>query len=263
MTFNAVTLDATLQVTKYGTSDFETDGTFNNATETYHTDVGPLIPNVPLKYTKVSSGVLAEMTDPEKAVVDASELDKSEKENISEGFNSLGSITTGTRNIGFGNNSLAQITTGTKNLGLGDFAGSNLTGNDGSNVMIANMGVSGDTKAIRIGTSGIHNFTSLVGSLNLVDEQYETPTSGATVTISDNASIIIIEPAGLLITLTINMPSAPRDGQLIKLLITQTITTLTMNGNGNTLLGSIAGSIPALTRGSWYYREASTTWYPI
>lgn len=264
MTFNAVTLDLTGQVVRWGPTSFDTDGSLNGATEIYHANVGSLIAGLPLRYHKVSAGVLAEMTAPEKAAVDADELDKSQKENIAIGFNALGSTTSDEgRNIALGNNALALVTTGTKNLAMGDFAGSALTGNDGTNIMLGNMGVAGDTKAIRIGTSGLHNFTSLVGSLNLVDEQYEAPTSGSTVTASDNTSVLIVEPAGTLATLTIDMPASPRDGQMLNLVIIQVITALTMNGNGATLLAPLNGATVALTRRTWYYREANTTWYPL
>lgn len=71
MSNNTVTLDSTGQVIRYGTSDFFNDGTFDGGTQTFHTNVGKQIEGVPLKHTKVSGGVLTEMTAPEKAAVDA------------------------------------------------------------------------------------------------------------------------------------------------------------------------------------------------
>lgn len=63
---NCVTLDATLQVLRCGYQTFTA-----GAGETYHTSVGALIPALALRYHKIVGGVLTEMTQGEKDVVDA------------------------------------------------------------------------------------------------------------------------------------------------------------------------------------------------
>ena len=64
------------------------------------------------------------------------------------------------------------------------------------------------------------------------------PTTGGTVTASCSKTDQAINPAGTLATLTINMCATPRDGLEISFLFTQTITALTVSGNGNSIAGA-------------------------
>jgi len=96
----------------------------------------------------------------------------------------------------------------------------------------------------------------------LPNEQYVAPLTGATVTINNNTSVVVIDPAAAIATLTINMPSAPLDGQIVHIVLTQAVTTtLTHSGNGNTLLHPLRLSVQSVQTGGWYYRLADTTWY--
>ena len=74
--------------------------------------------------------------------------------------------------------------------------------------------------------------------------QYAQPTTGATVNINSNTDILAVDPAGLLLTLTVALPSSPRDGKIIKIAASQVITTLT-------LTGSIVGSLTTLALGGF------------
>ena len=58
------------------------------------------------------------------------------------------------------------------------------------------------------------------------------PTVGQTVTIAnqDGDIRLIINPAGTLATLTVTMPSAPRDGQVVEICSSKIVTLLTMTG---------------------------------
>jgi hypothetical protein len=70
--------------------------------------------------------------------------------------------TTGNDNVAEGRKALFANTTGDHNVAIGDGAGHNLTtGSD--DVDIANEGVAGESKAIRIGTSGTQKRTFLAG----------------------------------------------------------------------------------------------------
>ena len=80
----------------------------------------------------------------------------------SVGFQALNSITSGSYNCGVGNYALQAITTGGYNIGIGTISstaggGSSLSGADTSNIDIGNVGTSGDTHIIRIGTDGSGN----------------------------------------------------------------------------------------------------------
>lgn len=71
MTYNAVTLTSTGGLKRYGGCDFLNDGTFDGGIETYTTDVGHKIEGLLFRYHKIVGGVLVEMTQGEKDIVDA------------------------------------------------------------------------------------------------------------------------------------------------------------------------------------------------
>lgn len=77
----------------------------------------------------------------------------------------------------------------------------------------------------------------------IVSTQYVTPTTGSSVTILDNTTVLTINPAGAILALTIVFPTA-YDGRVVEFNTTQTITALTLSGGtfvgGLTTLG-IAG----------------------
>lgn len=90
--------------------------------------------------------------------------------------------------------------------------------------------------------------------------QYSAPATGATVAISVPNTSLVVEPAGLLAALTINMPPTPADGDDVRISSTQAVTALTLGG------GTIVGAITALAVGSfaqYVYRAANTSWYRI
>lgn len=70
------------------------------------------------------------------------------------GFSSLNALTSGGGNNAFGTNSLKNITTGNFNIALGNSAGGNYTTSDGSNIVIGNPGVTGESNTTRIGNQG-------------------------------------------------------------------------------------------------------------
>lgn len=90
--------------------------------------------------------------------------------------------------------------------------------------------------------------------------QYSAPTTGSTVAITSPNTSLVIEPAGALLALTINMPGSPSDGDDVKLSCTQVITTVTMGGG--TIVGTLT-TIAASGFASYVYRAANTSWYRI
>jgi hypothetical protein len=82
-------------------------------------------------------------------------------DNTAHGNFALYFNTTGSNNTAIGLNAL-YYTTGSSNIALGFAAGVNLTtGNN--NIDIGNYGVAGESKKIRIGTTGTHNNTYIAG----------------------------------------------------------------------------------------------------
>jgi hypothetical protein len=94
--------------------------------------------------------------------------------------------------------------------------------------------------------------------------QYQTPTNGASLTLSAIYSTVILEPAGSLTSLTVTMPTGVYDGQRLTIAgATNGITGITHNaGAGQTLKGALT-SLTADTGATWMYRVATTTWYRL
>lgn len=88
-------------------------------------------------------------------------------------------------------------------------------------------------------------------------------TTGFSQTISSNIDILILEPAGILATGTVTMPSQPGDGQIIGIVSTQTITALTLSAAiGHFILNAI--TTIAIGGFAYYlYRTANSTWYRV
>ncbi len=84
--------------------------------------------------------------------------------NTATGAASLASNTTGAGNTAVGYNALQANTTGSSNIAIGYSAASSVTGTNSGNIHIGNVGASGDTNVITIGTgqtvakiAGIYN----------------------------------------------------------------------------------------------------------
>jgi Chaperone of endosialidase len=70
--------------------------------------------------------------------------------------------TTGEGNTANGSRALVRNTTGNDNIALGNNAGENLT-TGSSNIDIGNRGVAGETRTIRVGTTGTHTAAYIAG----------------------------------------------------------------------------------------------------
>ena len=74
----------------------------------------------------------------------------------------FGNNMTGSSNTAIGNQALFNLNTGSNNIAVGDSSGINLTAGS-NNIDIGNAGVAGDSKTIRIGTTGTHTKTIIAG----------------------------------------------------------------------------------------------------
>jgi len=84
-----------------------------------------------------------------------------------------------------------------------------------------------------------------------------TPTTGGTVNLINN-NYNIINPAGALVALTVNLPSSPSNNDVVYIKYTQTISTVTY-ANGTVVDGitaPTAGGMVVLT-----YDSGTTSWY--
>ena len=105
------------------------------------------------------------------------------------------------------------------------------------------------------------NFTEAASAI--VGYQYSTPIAGATVTTNNGVAYLILEPAATLATLTITLPSAPTDGQSLRIASTKAITTLTINGAVGQTIKNTATTVAAGGSIGFLYRSSNASWYKV
>jgi hypothetical protein len=84
--------------------------------------------------------------------------------NVALGGAALGSVTTAANdNVAIGSGALGSLRGGTSNVAVGFGAGTNYSGNENSNVVIASLGQAADAGTIRIGNSHDHSSAYVAG----------------------------------------------------------------------------------------------------
>jgi len=91
----------------------------------------------------------------------------------------------------------------------------------------------------------------------------QVPTTGFSITVADNISALILNPAGTLATGTITMPATPIDGQIIRFSSSQTITALTVSANSGQTISGAPSTMGATLPFAYIYHLAGTNWYRI
>jgi hypothetical protein len=74
--------------------------------------------------------------------------------NVLAGTSSGAAMTSSSECVGIGNGSLVSLVSGSENLALGYLSGSQYTSSESNNICIANLGTTGESNVIRIGTQG-------------------------------------------------------------------------------------------------------------
>jgi len=107
------------------------------------------------------------------------------------------------------------------------------------------------------------NSSNEVVVIPLNTEQYNTVTSTTSpVTLSNTVSDNLINQGGTQATFTLNMPANPTDGQVCTITYNNAITTLTIDGNGETIVGSaVITGVPGSQRKFKFY--AGIGWIKI
>lgn len=94
-----------------------------------------------------------------------------------------------------------------------------------------------------------------------------TAVTGGSVVIPNGVTNYVLRPAGTLSTLTITLPSAPSDGQIVRVSSSATITTLTLSGAGSQTVSNAPTALTVSTTGSYgyafIYSAVRTTWYRL
>ena len=139
------------------------------------------------------------------------------------------------------------------------------------------LNCSGDLSTGCNSVSGLHNPAGSVVAAtvdangNILQKQaladqstsVQSPTTGFTITIGNNISTLMLTPSATLASGTINLPAAPVDKQIVHVSSSQTITALTVSGNGNTISNAPTALTISATGSygfAYIYNLASTTW---
>jgi hypothetical protein len=88
------------------------------------------------------------------------------------------------------------------------------------------------------------------------------PTAGQNVVIGEFVDRVILNPAGLLATLTITFPTNPKDGQIFTIFSSQIVTTLTLVATGLTIQSPLT-AFTALGSAEYIYEAATSTWLRV
>lgn len=92
---------------------------------------------------------------------------------------------------------------------------------------------------------------------------FVVPTTGGTVTLTQQRrQIVLLNPAGTLATLTVNLPNTPNDGDIVRIGTAQTITLLTVGGGSNSVVGTLTTLLIG-SYGAWIYNTSTTKWFRI
>lgn len=168
--------------------------------------------------------------------------------NIKSGVTANG--TTGNVNISTGN---ATGNAGTLTLATGTATGSNAP-------IVFQVGAT--FGGAFLGTTGLLGAFRTVGGRVDAGTDFTTQTTGFSYTMPDNKQTAIIDAAGTLATGTFIFPATVADGSVIRACFDQTITALTVDGNGKTVKNAPT-TMAAGTGFSFIYRSTDATWYRL
>lgn len=112
------------------------------------------------------------------------------------------------------------------------------------------------------GTEQIDGTHTLKSTTNQACYDYTAPTTGTTYTPAAGKCFTVIEPAGTIATLTVNMPASPVSGQIYGFVCMQAVTTLTVSANGNVFRGGTTPTSCSIGQTFQYIFHVNTVWYP-
>jgi hypothetical protein len=91
----------------------------------------------------------------------------------------------------------------------------------------------------------------------------QVPVTAFSITIANNTSTLILNPAGTLATGTITMPATPIDGQEVQITSSQTVTACTFSPNASQTISNAPTTLVAGVGNKFIYHLAGTNWYRL
>jgi len=137
-------------------------------------------------------------------------------------------------------------------------------------------GVVGNSIPLRAGEVYLFEFSTISGgntitvrdltrnavASEVAKYQYIIPTNGSVSTINPTVSTVIVDPTGTIASANISLPGNTQvyDGQTISFAFGATITTLTLFGNGATVMGGLT-TAGVSTPAKYIYKTSTNKWY--
>ena len=107
------------------------------------------------------------------------------------------------------------------------------------------------------------NFNNLGKAVPDAYIQTATPATGSTITIPNAITTLILKHTATIATLTIVLPAAPSNGQIVHVCTRSTVTSLTLSANtGQTSYGA-PSTITPTSQTAFIYEAATLSWYRI
>lgn len=165
-----------------------------------------------------------------------------------------------TSGVSIGSGNSADSSTGAVNITSGN------AGTNSGNIAMLTGSAGGSRGNIQLSAPyvALNGMVLNQNAVAYVATDYQTPLTGATITLLLTQSRLIVQPAGALAALTLTLPTvaASDDGAEISIAITQSITTLTVGAGAATVTGA---PVAVTTYGTFtmHYRHANTTWYRV
>ena len=124
---------------------------------------------------------------------------------------------------------------------------------------LSSLSVTGNANVGNISVTGL---TDMCGG-DSYGIQYITAINSSSETIYSNVGAAIIDSSGTIGNYTLTMPTTPMNGQIIRILFGNTITTLTHTSTGGQTLKSPLTTGSNSAGGQWMYYSTNSTWYRI
>ena len=115
--------------------------------------------------------------------------------------------------------------------------------------------------AVSLGSAGASGSpVALLGARAEQSYSYQTPASGAAITVPNNCSLLQIAGSAALAALSVTLPAAPIDGQEVTLATLPAITALTLAANSGQTLAGAATAMPANSAIRFIFFATGSLW---
>ena len=104
---------------------------------------------------------------------------------------------------------------------------------------------------------------TIIEKASKTEQYYEITSTSSPQTFSNDYSDNFVNQGGTQASFTFLFPASPEDGQILSITWGNAISTLTLDGNGNTITGSAVTTAVAGTRRQFKYYASAATWIKI